>query len=112
GNRAFFVGRQTLMIGQVLENGARVDGIEVHLVQRRHPLDCALPVLGGGATIGDAREALLLVAAVTRATLRANELTANRDALVPDFGVSGASGRRRRSLSGSSRATRQNCEHG
>src|SRR5439155_26619631 len=81
-NRPLFLGRETQMVGEVLENVARVGRFEVHLVERYHPLDGPLPVLGRGTAIRDARHASLRVGPVARPALGPHQLALDRNALV------------------------------
>ena len=82
GDGAHFVGGQTVVVRQVLEDIARVGRIEVDLVEGHHPLDGLFPVFRACATIRDACHPHLVVDLVTAPAAGPHELALNRDALV------------------------------
>ena len=81
-NRPFFVRREPLVVGQILQNRPRVGRIEAGPVERDHPLDGPFPVLGRCAAIGDARHPLARVGRMARSAFRANQITSDRNAFI------------------------------
>jgi hypothetical protein len=64
-DRAQLLGCEPLVIGEVLDDVARVGGIEARVIQRHHALDGALPVLGCRAAERDPRHTAFVVGAMT-----------------------------------------------
>src|SRR4051812_39070107 len=88
------LGGEPVVIGEVAYDFARVRWFELDVVQRDHPLDRFLPAFRGGAPVGNARHATLVVGAVARSASLANQRAGDRDPFVFLVGLGGA-GRRR-----------------